>query len=71
MSLVGVVARKELRAYFQSPVALIFLGVFLIATFFSFFSYSGFFARNLADARPLFEWQAYRQLFRPPSRRTL
>jgi ABC-2 type transport system permease protein len=56
MSLIGVIARKELRAYFQSPVALIFLGIFLIATYFSFFSYSAFFARNVADARPLFQW---------------
>ena len=56
MSLVGVVARKEFRAYFQSPVALIFLGVFLLATFIAFFSYASFFARNVADVRPLFQW---------------
>lgn len=49
------IARKELRAFFQSPVALIFFGVFLLVTLFSFFSYSKFFARNLADVRPLFE----------------
>lgn len=50
------VARKELRALFQSSVALIFLGVFLTVTLFTFFSTSRFFARNLADVRPLFEW---------------
>lgn len=49
-------ARKELRSYFLSPVALIFLGVFLVATLFIFFTYSKFFARNLADVRPLFNW---------------
>ena len=54
MNLIAVIAGKEFRAYFQSAVALIFLGVFLLATFFSFFGYSGFFARNLADVRPLF-----------------
>lgn len=49
-------ARKELRSYFLSPVALIFLGVFLVVTLFIFFTYSKFFARNLADVRPLFAW---------------
>lgn len=50
------IARKELRALFQSSVALLFLGVFLAVTLFTFFGVSGFFARNLADVRPLFEW---------------
>ena len=50
------VTRKELRSLFGSPVALIFLGVFLAVTLFTFFTSSRFFARNLADARPLFEW---------------
>jgi ABC-2 type transport system permease protein len=49
------IARKELRATFASPVALIFLGIFQAATLFAFFSYNRFFARNIADVRPLFE----------------
>jgi ABC-2 type transport system permease protein len=56
MSSAFTVARKELRALFQSPVAVMFLGVFLLVTLFTFFSWSKFFARNLADVRPLFEW---------------
>lgn len=48
--------RKELRSYFSSPVAFIFLGVFLVVTLFVFFTYGRFFARNIADVRPLFEW---------------
>lgn len=56
MNAVGTIARKELRGLFQSPVALIFLGIFLAFTLFTFFSASAFFARNLADVRPLFEW---------------
>lgn len=51
-----VVARKELRALFASPVALLFLGVFQLFVLFTFFSGSRFFARNLADVRPLFAW---------------
>ncbi len=53
---IRTIARKELRSYFLSPVALIFLGVFLTVTLFLFFTYSKFFARNLADVRPLFSW---------------
>lgn len=56
MSATRIIARKELRSYFGSPIALIFLGVFLLATLVCFFGYSGFFARNLADVRPLFAW---------------
>ena len=56
MSSIGTVARKEFRSYFQSPVAVIFLGIFLFSTLFSFFGTSAFFARNIADVRPLFEW---------------
>ncbi len=49
-------ARKELRSYFRSSVALLFLAVFLVVTLFAFFWVDKFFARNLADIRPLFEW---------------
>ena len=56
MSPISIVARKELRSYFESPVALIFLGIFLLATLFAFFGHSSFFARNIADVRPLFAW---------------
>ena len=56
MSDVLVIARKELRAYFLSPVALVFLSVFLLASLFCFFWIEGFFARGIADARPLFAW---------------
>lgn len=50
------IARKELKALFQSSVAVLFLGVFLVVTLFTFFGSAAFFARNLADVRPLFEW---------------
>jgi ABC-2 type transport system permease protein len=49
-------ARKEFRGYFRSPVALIFLGTFLLVTLFVFFWVETFFRRNLADVRPLFRW---------------
>lgn len=48
--------RKELKTYFGSPMAAIFIGTFLLATMFSFFWVETFFARNIADIRPLFRW---------------
>jgi ABC-2 type transport system permease protein len=50
------VARKEFTAFFASPVAFIFLAAFLAVTLFVFFWVETFFARNIADVRPLFEW---------------
>jgi ABC-2 type transport system permease protein len=52
---VATIARKELRGYFQSAVALIFLTVFLAACLFVTFWFNKFFARNIADIRPLFD----------------
>jgi len=48
------IIRKELDSYFSSPMALIFVGVFLGITFFTFFWVSNFWLRELADVRPLF-----------------
>lgn len=50
------IARKELKAAFLSPVALIFLLIFLYASLFVFFFMEGFFARSIADAKPFFKY---------------
>lgn len=50
------IARKEIAGYFGSPMALIFVGTFLAVTLFAFFWLDTFFARGIADARPLFHW---------------
>jgi len=57
------IARKELWGFFASPVAYIFLGAFLAVNLFVFFWIDAFFARNLADARPLFEWMPVLLIF--------
>ncbi|MBM4291630.1 MAG: ABC transporter permease [Deltaproteobacteria bacterium] len=65
MNLGGVlsIARKEIRSHFLSPVAVIFLGVFLLVTLFTFFTQSRFFIRGIADVRPLFEWMPLLLIF--------
>ena len=50
------ITKKELRDYFSSSAALLFLGIFLIVVYVVFFWVEAFFARNLADVRPLFNW---------------
>lgn len=50
------ISRKEMGAFFGSPVAWLFLGAFLAVTLFVFFWVETFFARNIADVRPLFQW---------------
>jgi len=57
------VTRKELSGFFSSPVAYIFLGTFLVVTLFVFFWADAFFARNIADVRPLFEWMPLLLIF--------
>jgi ABC-2 type transport system permease protein len=44
-------------------MALIFVGAFLVATLFSFFWAETFFARNIADMRPLFSWMPILMIF--------
>ena len=50
------IAQKETRLFFASPVAWLFLSGFATVTLFIFFWGESFFARNIADVRPLFEW---------------
>ena len=56
-------ARKELSGYFGSPMALIFIGAFLAAALFTFFWVDTFFARGVADVRPLFRWMPLLTMF--------
>jgi ABC-2 type transport system permease protein len=48
------VALRELRAYFNSPIAYIFMLAFAGAALFTFFNVNAFFARGQADLRGLF-----------------
>ena len=57
------ITKKELKAYFGSPMAALFIGAFLIAALFSFFWLETFFARNTADIRPLFRWMPILMIF--------
>ncbi|MFK8027357.1 MAG: Gldg family protein [Gammaproteobacteria bacterium] len=53
---IWIITKKELRDYFSSSAALLFLTIFLASAYVVFFWLEAFFARNLADIRPLFSW---------------
>src|SRR5210317_153334 len=57
------VAQKEVRLFFASPVAWLFLASFASVSLFIFFWVESFFARNIADVRPLFEWMPVLLIF--------
>jgi ABC-2 type transport system permease protein len=57
------IGRKEFASFFSSPIAYIFLGVFLAANLFLFFWVETFYAANLAEIRPLFKWMPILLIF--------
>ncbi len=57
------IASKELTLFFSSPIAYLFLITFAAISLFVFFWVESFFARNIADIRPLFEWMPLLLIF--------
>ena len=51
----SAIFKKEINSFFASPLAIIFIGVFLFVVLFKFFWIDTFFSRNIADLRILFE----------------
>ena len=54
MKKIIAITQKEFNSFFSSPIAYIFLGCFALVAMFMFFTVDTFFARNIADLRPLF-----------------
>ncbi|HEY9715668.1 MAG TPA: Gldg family protein, partial [Chroococcales cyanobacterium] len=61
------IAQKELLVFFSSLTAFIFFAGFLASTLFIFFWVDTFFARNIADVRPMFEWMPVLFVFLVPA----
>lgn len=57
------ITQKELALFFASPLAWLFLFAFIGIELFVFFWAEAFFARNIADVRPLFQWLPLLLLF--------
>lgn len=63
MSTIFRIAKKEFASFFSSPIAFIFIGVFLAVTLFVFFWVEKFFVTNVAEVRPLFSWMPILLIF--------
>ncbi|MGE0736986.1 MAG: ABC transporter permease subunit [Alphaproteobacteria bacterium] len=64
---VGVVFRRELGAYFATPVAYVFLVVFLAVAGALTFYFGNFFDRNQADLDAFFQFHPWLYLFLVPA----
>ncbi len=61
------VFKRELAGYFATPVAYVFIVIFLIATGVFTFQLGGFFERGQADLRPFFDFHPWLYLFLIPA----
>ncbi len=61
------VARREFAAYFATPVAIVFIVIFLVLTGTLTFTAGGFFARGQADLLPFFNFIPWLFLFLVPA----
>jgi ABC-2 type transport system permease protein len=61
------VARRELLGYFATPLAPVFLVMFVALSALLAFQAGGLYARGTADLRSLFQWQPWLALFFMPA----
>ena len=61
------IAKRELRAYFGTPIAYVFLAIFVALTGVFAFFIGGFFDRGEADLRPFFEYHPWLYLLLVPA----
>ena len=59
--------KRELKSYFESPVAYVFLVTFLVLIGFLTFFMERYFDRGQADLRPFFNWHPWVYLFLVPA----
>ena len=67
MKTIWTIARRELGAYFSSPVAYVFIVIFLLLTGFFTFMVGHFFERGSADLLTFFVWHPWLYLFLVPA----
>jgi len=64
---IKTIAKREVSAYFSSPVAYVFIVIFLLLAGFFTFMAGGFFERNQASLTSFFLWHPWLYLFLVPS----
>jgi ABC-2 type transport system permease protein len=67
MGNLGVVLRRELASYFVTPVAYVFVVIFLLMSAAFTFYMGGFYEREIADLEPFFRFHPWLYLFLVPA----
>src|ERR1700716_3800094 len=67
MKTIWTITKRELWAYFTSPVAYVFIVIFLLLAAAFTLLVSGFFERGVADMIPFFFWHPWLYLFLVPA----
>lgn len=67
MKNVGIIMRRELASYFTTPVAYVFIVIFLVLAGAFTFYLGGFFERGQADLLPFFNFHPWLYLFLVPA----
>lgn len=63
----GPILKRELAGYFITPVAYVFIVIFLLLTGVFTFQLGGFYERGMADLRPFFDYHPWLYLFLIPA----
>ena len=64
---IWVIAKRELCSYFASPVAYVFIVIFLVLSGFFTFKFGAFFPIGQASLTPFFRWHPWLYLFLVPA----
>ena len=67
MSNLGIIFKRELYSYFSTPLAYVFIVIFLITNGIFTFDLGGFFLRGQADLLPFFGFHPWLYLFMVPA----
>lgn len=64
---ISAIYRREMRSYFSTPLAYVFIVIFLMLAGIFTFYLGGFFARAQADLEPFFTWHPWLYMFLAPA----
>jgi ABC-2 type transport system permease protein len=67
MSKVGILFRREFTSYFATPVAYVFIGIFLVLSAIFTFFIGGLYERGQADLLPFFNFHPWLYIFLVPA----
>ena len=64
---IAPIYRREMIGYFSTPIAYVFVVIFLLLTGIFTFYVGGFFSRGQADLEPFFTWHPWLYLILAPA----